>query len=241
MNDIELAARFALPPNSKRYCGKPSFVSAFRAYLSFHQPKQAANLRNELAKFKAHYSYLKLIALASGLKPFDARVAEAFWIGNSLLGKVKKKELQSLIANEFCGKGMLSKKKAQEMASSLPNGFAPHHSFHVLYLHTISGVIEKSVKNADMCRVSWGKVIGVEEGRVKVKTQKLVRVKGKLALLPAVKKWKTSCAGIALLPDAKPGDIVASHWGFAAMKISKNQAKRLQKATENNVSVPNRA
>jgi len=239
MNGIELAARFALPPNSKGYCGGERFVHALKRYFSSPMPLNAAKLWSELKKFKAHYSYLRLIAGANGLKPFDARVSEAFWLGNSLLGKVKKKELQSLITNEFSGKGMLPKKKARKLASSLPDNFVPHHSFHVLYLHTISGVIEKSVKNADMCRVSWGKVRKVEKGGIEVKTQRLARVKGKLALLPAVKRWKTSCAGIALLPDAKPGDIVASHWGFATMKISWGQAKELKKATEKNVRAAN--
>ena len=55
--------------------------------------RTAANrklLQKELKKFTAHYAYLCLIAKANGLSPFDRRVAEALWLGNGLLKKVKR-------------------------------------------------------------------------------------------------------------------------------------------------------
>ncbi|VVC00062.1 Uncharacterised protein [uncultured archaeon] len=242
MDGIELAARFALPPNSKRYCGKGDFREKFAAYLKGRTPAGRKALEKSLGKFNAHHAYLKLIAKANEKKPFDEKVAEALWIGNGLLKKVERRDLQKLIAEQFSGKGMLSAMKARKLASSMPEGMLPHHSFHVLHVHTISGVIVPSVKNADSCRVSWGKVIGVKGGgkAVLVKTQKLASRNGKLALLPVNRVWKTSCAGIMLLPDAEKGDIVASHWGVAVMGLSKAQARQLERATLHNIRALNR-
>ena len=239
MEGAELSARFALPPNSRSYCGTRKFADVFAAYMGNKRAKNLHALKAALSSFHAHYAYLKLIARANGKKPFDSAVTEALWLGNGLLAKVKRKDLQLLILRDFCGKGMLSDERAGKLASALPHGFAPHHSFHTLYIHSITGVVPPTVKTSDNCRVSWGKVERVERGAVIVKTQKLVRRNGKLALLPCKKKWRTSCAGIGLLKSAKAGDLVASHWGVAVMKISGKQAEGLEMATLRNVKAAN--
>lgn len=236
MQGAELSARFALPPNSFSYCGTRIFRSAFAAYL---KEKNAANrraLERALSEFRAHYSYLKLIAKASGKKPFDREVAEALWIGNKLLLRVERREIAKIITGEFSGKGLLSKEKAARLADGIPERALPHHSFHVLYLHTITGVVPKSVRTADMCRISWGKAIEVKGGRIVVDSQKLARKNGKLALVPCRKTVRTTCAGIALLPDIRKGDAIAMHWGFAVMKLSGSQKARLEKYTSRNLS-----
>ncbi|MCX6773242.1 MAG: DUF6390 family protein [Candidatus Micrarchaeota archaeon] len=257
MEGTEISARFGLPPNSKKYCGSSGFAGTFSAYLKRKDPANLLALKHALTHFHAHYSYLKLIAKcsstwrdggaglrriasANGKKPFDPQVTEALWLGNRLLAKVKKTELQRLMLHDFCGKGMLSAKRAEMLAAAMPDGFVPHHSFHVLYIHSITDVVPPTVSTSDNCRVSWGKVITTEKNAVIVKTQKLVRVKGKLALLPAVKKWKTSCAGIMLLPSVKRGDLVAAHWGVAVMKLTKKQSGALEKATLQNIRAANR-
>ncbi len=236
MLGVEIAARFALPPNSRAYCGKRGFRKAFAAFLA---DKSAAKLERELSKFTAHYAYLRLIAAANRLSPFDRKVSEALWIGNSLLEKVRKEDLKKIILQQFCGKGMLSEPSAKKLAESLPDGFVPHHSFHVLYLHTISGVIGPSVENADSCRVSWGKVTRAGSGFVEVATQRLARKNGRLLLLPVKKRWKTSCAGVALLDKPKAGDLAASHWGIAVMELAPAQARRLEKFTKINLKAAN--
>lgn len=236
MRGVELSARFALPPNSFSYCGTRMFRRAFAAYL---KEKNAANrraLERALSKFRAHYSYLKLIAKASGKKPFDREVAEALWIGNPLLEKVGRNDMAKTIMGEFSGKGLLSKEKAAKLAAGIPKGALAHHSFHVLYLHTITGVVPKSVRTADQCRISWGKTVEVKDGRVVVDSQKLARRSGKLALVPRRKTVRTACAGIALVPDIKKGDVVASHWEFAVMKLSRSQRARLEEYTRRNLS-----
>ena len=250
MEGVELSARFALPPNSFSYCGTPIFRRAFAAYLKKKSPANARALEEALSKFKAHYSYLKLIADANGMRPFDRKVAEALWIGNPCLGKVKKHDIAKLMMGEFSGKGLLTGKKAAKLAAGIPVGALPHHSFHVMYVHTITGVVPPSLKTADLCRISWGKVVGVKNGKIEFDSQKLARKKGKaaigaqkaagergkLCLVPCRKKIRAVCAGIGFVPKIMEGDIVASHWGFAVMKLTESQAARLEKYTRKNLS-----
>ncbi len=235
------AALFALAPNSRSYCGKPSFANALRAFLAAPDSASRSRLQKELSRFTAHYSYLRLIARKNGLKPFDARVAEALWLGNSLLAKVKREDLQRMILRNFCGPGMLSKKMAKELAGGMPDGFLAHHSFHALYLHTISGVIGPSVRNADDCRVSWGKVVRMGGGRATLKSQRLVRKGGKLRLVPFARTVRLACRGIRLIPRLAKGDLLACHWGVAVMKLSPRQALRLERATRQNIAAANNA
>jgi len=240
MNGIELSARFGLPPNSKKYCGRREFAGIFAAYLKRKNTANLRALKKALTHFHAHYSYLKLIAAANGKKPFDPEVTEALWLGNGLLKRVKREDLQKLMLRDFCGKRMLSAERAEKLAAGLPGGFVPHHSFHVFYVHSITDAVPPTVSTSDNCRVSWGKAVKVGKDAVIVETRKLARKREKLVLLPTLKRWKTSCAGIRLLPNVKPGDIVAAHWGVAVMKISKGQAKALERATKQNIRAANR-
>jgi|SRR3989344_773289 len=240
MEGAELSARFALPPNSRSYCGTRKFADVFAAYLGDRSAKNLVALERALSSFRAHYAYLKMIAGANGRKQFDAKVTEALWLGNGLLKKVKRKDLQRMITSDFVGKGMLGAKRAEGLAVSLNGRFVAHHSFHTLYIHSITGVVPPTVKTSDNCRVGWGRVVKAREGAAIVKTQKLVRKGGKLLLLPCKKKWKLSCAGIELLQGVKKGELVASHWGVAVMKITKGQAARLEKATLQNMKAANR-
>jgi hypothetical protein len=239
MDGVEISARFALPPNSREYCGVGSFAETFSRYLSKKSRANCLALEKSLSSFRAHYAYLRLIARKNGRKAFDYEVSEALWLGNSLLGKVKLEDLTGTINGKFVGKGMLSPQRAQSISSSVSARFLAHHTFHVLHLHTITGVIAPTVANADKCRVSWGRVRKAGKGHVDVLAQRLAKRKGKLVLLPCRRRWKTSCAGIPLVPDAKKGDFVAAHWGVAVMGISARQRAWLKRATLRNMAAEN--
>ena len=239
MNGVEISARFALPPNSREYCGVGSFAETFSRFLKNKSKPNARALEKSLSSFKAHYAYLSLIAKKNGKSPFDRGVAEAFWIGSLLLAKVKRNDLQGLIAGKFCGRGLLSEQKAARLASAVQSGHVAHHSFHTMHIHTITGVIAPTVANADKCRVSWGMVLKAGTGWVEVLAQKLAKRKGKLVLLPCRRRWRTYCAGISLVPDAKKGDFVAAHWGVAVMGISARQRAWLKRATLRNMAAEN--
>lgn len=217
------------------------FRKAFADYLERKSAKNELALCSALSKFRAHYAYLRVIAKANGLQPFDARVAEALWIGNSLLQKVKRQDMAKTIVREFSGEGLLPKRKAVLLAKGIPRGAVPHHSFHTLYLHTITGVVPPSLRTADMCRISWGRVVRACGNRIEIDSQKLARKKGKLALVARRKTVRTACAGIELLPKIRIGETVASHWGFAVAKLSRSQRMRLEKYTRMNLRAINRA
>jgi len=239
MEGVELAARFALPPNSMGYCGKMDFARLFKAFLGSKSLAAKRKLEKSLEKFTAHYAYLRLIAAASKRKPFDREVAEALWIGNRLLEKAGKKDLGRFILRQFCGKGMLPKKRANMLAKCLPEGMVPHHSFHALYLHTVSGVIEPRMENADRCRISWGKVVGAKGEKLAVETQRLAKKDGRLLLAPCRRIWRTSCAGIRLLDGAEAGEWVAAHWGVAVVKLTLRQKNALAAYTWRNIEALN--
>ena len=239
MLGIEISARFGLPPNSLSYCGKPTFRKSFSSYLADRSAANRRALERELSKFTAHHSYLCLIAKPAGLRPFDHRVSEALWLGNGLLRKVGRHSMQQLILREFSGPGMLSRSRAAKLAASLPAGALPHHSFHALYVHTISGVIAPSLKNADSCMVHWGRVISASPDSALVQSQKLVRKKGKLVLVPCARRLRLSCAGIVIIPSVKTGDLVASHWGVAVMRLSGRQAANIESVTRRNIRAIN--
>jgi len=127
----------------------------------------------------------------------------------------------------------LPPKALDYFCAHIPPGSVPHHSFHVLYLQTITGVIEKTVKNQDQCRISWGQV--TEKGeRLTVKTQKLKVEKNRYILQECTKKVDYLADG-KQFTDAGAGDIVAIHWGLAVDRLEKEQAKRLHKYTTHNL------
>lgn len=227
MDGLELAARFAFPPNTKHYCGKRSFQKTFAQYLSAKKPgKQKLSL--ELKKFVSHYAYLKLIAKHSGRKPFDYSVVEAFWIGNGLLERVPHSAIQRMFRKNFAGPGLLSPARAKALAQKLPSGVFPHHSLHALYVHSITGVVPPTIKTARSCIISFGKVLFVRRKKAFVRryTFKTRKPSAFHSLKP---KWlPISCNGVQLAYP-RQGDWVALHWGVPVFCLSQRQRKNLEK------------
>jgi hypothetical protein len=59
-------------------------------------------LAQHLRKFSGALPYLELIARTNGLTdPFDARVVEAYWIGNELLDRVEVRQLYDSLLERF--------------------------------------------------------------------------------------------------------------------------------------------
>ena len=239
LHGVRLSACFALPPNSRSYCGKSDFQKKLQNYLAHSGKKEKQALEHSMRSFLAHYSYLQAIASANKLPVFHPKVTEAVWIGNNFLFNVKRQAIEKLILKNFCGPGLLSKKRAEKLAANIPAGVVVHHSFHALYLHTITGVISHTVQNADHCIVHWNKVEKINGNRALVQSQKLVKKDGKLALVPCKRTLKLVCRGLLLTSGLKKGDLVASHWGVAVMKLTRAQAKNLEKFTIINVRALN--
>ena len=223
MEGLELAARFSAAPNALGLCGPKKFEAASRAAL----------LRT-MKRFRAPYAYLSLIAQASGLEPFDFEVVEAFWLGNRLLERVEREDVADAITKKFTGPKRLDAKRAQTIVDALPARVYPHHSFHVFFIGSISGVLRGTAAEMDCCRVGWGEVQEVSENRVRVSYRPIQKNKkfSEVTFGPGKNVyWKLW----ADLPAPAPGSSVCSHWGQAIIPISKRQQTNLEKYTRLNM------
>ena len=81
-----LFARYAFGPNRLGYCGPDDSAELF-AEATVGGDLRA--LRHNAEQFEGAWPYLQLIAKANGVAdPLDARVVEAYWLGNSMLENV---------------------------------------------------------------------------------------------------------------------------------------------------------
>lgn len=223
MDGLALAARFSLPPNLLGLCG----------------PKKAADtapaaLKATLKKFRAPYAYLSLIAEANGLEPFDYEVVEAFWIGNKKLQGIDADDAEKVIRKRFVGTGRLPAHRAEALIANLPKKVYPHHSFHVFYIGSISGVLPRTSRALDSCRVAWGRVKKTDRTGAHVKYAPIMMDKTSVRFARQKSAIWSIDAGAGRI-DA--GDTVASHWKTAAMALSGRQKKNLEKYTQINMAL----
>ncbi|GAI47424.1 unnamed protein product [marine sediment metagenome] len=79
-------ATYAFMPNRLGYCGGDDNKTLFDYCVAKHTDPGLVII---LQKFEAAYPYLKLIASSNHISDaFDARVVEAYWLGNELLDQV---------------------------------------------------------------------------------------------------------------------------------------------------------
>jgi len=233
MEGLRLCARYAYMPNQMGYCGPHE---ANRKILDYVLGKEVDDIRGILSRFEALHPYLNLIARANGVDDeFYGRVVEALWVGNGLLDNVGRADIADMMRDEF-GK-FLPTKVLDYYCRNLPEGCVPHHSLHVLYLQTVTGVIAKTVENQDNCRISWGKVKSKGE-MLSIESQRLKVKHGRYVLEPCVKEVDYKTAG-KVFTDVKVGDDVAVHWGLAVEVLDGERLKMLRKYTEHNMRLLN--
>ena len=154
-----LCARYALPPNSLHYCGPDKITNLF-AYTQ----EQIADrgLQEILTEFETLYPYLSFIAYENNIhNPFDRRVVEAYWLGNTLLHTVSMSGFFRHFSDALHLKKKITKKDFELLVGKLPAGAIPHHTFHVLNIFTRTGhhTIKHTLETMDNCRIGWGKII----------------------------------------------------------------------------------
>ena len=97
LGGIMRCSRYSFGPNRLHYCG-PDRNSELRDYIKTN--KTDPGLRGILQKFETLYPYLRHIARINNISdPFDYRVVEAYWLGNSLLDFEEKKELYNFLVD----------------------------------------------------------------------------------------------------------------------------------------------
>lgn len=192
-----------------------------------------------MRRFTGARPYLELIARANQIAdPFDPRVVEAYWIGNPLLDGVEVRQLYDSLLERF-GK-QLQGRTRELILGKAPAGARPHHSFHVLDVHSRLGELEHSLSTLDSCRVSWGQVARIEAGELIVDRQALVLREGKLCLdAPRPDRVVRQIEGRGFADEARVGDWVSVHWGWVCEVLSEAQRQRLERYTRHNLAIAN--
>jgi hypothetical protein len=248
MSGLKIAALYGIYPHQLGHCGSRRKSIHYQIYDFLCGKKvPSQKIRKILEGFKGAFFYYKLIARANGItSPFDEKVVKAYWIGNSLLDKVKTEDLRKMIAKDFSKPGLLPKKTALKKAKEIPESSKPHHSFHVLMIGSVTGRIKLKGKLLDLCRVGWGKVIkklksnptgslsfrSIQENsklKILVKYQPLIKKNKKLKLGKPVEKeifWDKN-----LVPKIKIGDWVSFHWDHLVQKLKKREVENFKKYT----------
>jgi hypothetical protein len=229
-------ARYGFMPNRLRYCGGDDNRTLFEYGIA---GATDGGLRQLLAQFTGAVPYLKLIAHANGLAdPFDARVVEAYWLGNDLLEHVEMRQLYDSLTERF-GKQLQGRTRDLVLGKA-PAGARPHHSFHVLDIHSRVGELPMTMHTLESCRVSWGKVQRVDGGELVVERQPLVLRDQKLMLGQAtLERVVRQVDGCGFADTAQPGDWVSIHWGWVCEVISDRQQAQLDRYTRYHLALAN--
>jgi hydrogenase maturation factor len=225
-------------PNRLGYCGGTDAAGLFeRCTAGLTSPE----LDGWAATFEGAYPYLALIAGANGLPdPLDARVVEAYWIGNELLDGVSMAPLHASLRERFGPR--LSPKTLELILGKVPAGARPHHSFHVIDICRRTGALAESLEMLDSCRISWGRVLTVDGAHLEVQVQPLEFREGRLALGDAeTRRVLRSIDDKGFLEDARIGDWVSIHWGWACDRLSARQIENLRRYTAHHLAIANPA
>lgn len=227
---------YGFMPNRLRYCGGDENRTLFEYGV---ENVVDGGLTPLLKSFTGALPYLKLIAHENGIAdPFDARVVDAYWIGNDLLRRVEVRQLYDALTARF-GK-QLQGKALDLVLSKAPAGARPHHNFHVFDVHSRTGQLENSLETMDQCRVSWGRVMQVNGPELTVERQPLLLETGKLVLgsvrpIPVVRQIE----GRGFADGAKVGDWVSLHWGWVCEVLNDQQQRNLAHYTNYHLKLAN--
>ncbi len=231
----QIFARYAFMPNRLSYCGGDDNRALFDYCLAGVTDD---GLRRLLRKFTGAMPYLRLIAESNAiLDPFDARVVEAYWLGNDLLQGVEARALYNSLRDRF---GHQMRVRDLELVlGKAPAGAHPHHSFHVLEVCPRSGW-PQALSFMDNCRISWGNVVERDGSVLTVEVMPLLIVGHQLVLGMAEHRtvnWDVDGSGF--VSTASPGDWISIHWGWACQVLSPKQVANLERWTRHHLAIVN--
>jgi len=231
----QLFARYAFMPNRLTYCGGEDNRALFDYCLAGVTDD---GLRGLLRKFTGAMPYLRLIAECNViLDPFDARVVEAYWLGNDLLQGVEARALYDSLRDRF-GHQMRAR-DLELVLGKAPVGAHPHHSFHVLEVCPRNGW-PQALSFMDNCRISWGKVVSLDGNTLMVEVMPLVIAGHHLVLGAAERRTiNRELNGNGFVSAAHIGDWVSVHWNWACQVLSLRQVANLERWTRYHLDIVN--
>jgi len=230
MDGIQRCSRYAFGPNRLHYCG-PDANREILAYLK--EGITDFGLKKLLTQFNTMYPYLHQIALSNNIAdPFESRVVEAYWIGNSLLENVSPKAFYHHLIDEHHMKKRLDIKSFSQLKEKVRKGALPHHSFHVFNIWKRTGHTRSihTLESIDACRISWGKVFSVDGPKLMVGTRPIKSAANKLILSSPIKKEVVRHLE-SEIDEVKVGDTISIHWETPCEILSLPQVENLEKYT----------
>ena len=236
-----LFARYAFGPNRLGYCGPDDAQELFGEATS---GGDLDALRHQAEQFEGAFPYLELIAQANGLSdPLDARVVEAYWLGNALLDNVTPGLLGRSLDARF--RQRLDSDAWRWLADKPNVGALPMHAFHVLDVFPRlglmrSGATDNALAIMDSCRVRWGRVIERDGDFLIVSAVPLEMVDGRLVLAPPrierVRAWQD---GLSFLNGVAPDDVISIHWDWACDTLDADRLSAVQSWTRRELQIAN--
>jgi len=226
-----LFARYAYPPNALGLCG----ADVPATLLDYGDARASDPGLAELVRtFEGAWPYLALIAEANGLDPLDARVVEAYWVGNRLLSRVAPAALARHVGERFHGR---LGSAGDTIPAVVAAGAVPHHCFHVFGVYPWlgllrSGIVDEPLRVLDQCRTTPARVLAVEGDEADVLAPPLSWEMGLLRLgPPEARRVRWQEDGRGFVPRPEPGDLVSLHWDFVCDALTPAAAARLERVT----------
>lgn len=241
LDGVLRCSRYSFGPNRLHYCGPDKNREMFD-YIA--ENKNDGGLELLLSQFKTLYPYLRHIAAANDIRdPFDARVVEAYWIGNELLERVDAARFYRYLTEDYSLKKKVNAKEFSYVEAKLGQGAVPHHSFHVFDVWRRTTDFEErghTFQSLDECRVSWGTVKEANGPSVTIETERIVLMNGTLALgAPEERKLVRPLEADYDIEQLKKGDTVSVHWGVICEKLDARELANLKKYTSRHIALAN--
>lgn len=235
-------ARYAYGPNHLGYCGPDEEQELFEQAT---RGAEDAAIRALATRFEGAYPYLELIARSAGIgDPLDARVVEAYWLGNGLLDRVKPAALGDDLERRF--RPRIRSDGWRWLASKPGAGAVPNHAFHVLDIFPVVGMLRggepgRVLQVMDSCRIRWGRVVERDGDWLVVNVVPLALVDGRLQLAPPraerIRGWRD---GLGFVDGASAGDVVSIHWDWACERLDRRRLSALLSWTKRELAIANR-
>lgn len=235
MDGIALAARFSIATNRLSYCGPAEAEpTLYRAIVTGHGDPSA---RRALEGFEALWPYLEAIGRRHGLDPLDARVVEAYWIGNDLLEDFGPQAFRELLGG--LRRRGLPASIVRRLEENLPAAPLPHHMFHVAFVGVgaVTGHVPTTLANLEACRPAEARVVERGEKELRV-VRRSLQVEGE-RLRWGPDRSEALAYDARVLPTADRGRSVVVHWGWPALVLTDVQREALNDFTERSLAAAN--
>lgn len=230
-----LCAKYSVAPNYFGYCGPDKNLNLIDHLKENIVDKEIEHI---LSEFETLYLYLNLIAKENKIiDPFDSRVVEAYWVGNSLLDNLSNRNYAYFIQEKLQMDKKLGKKYQNLKQKILTHKFYPHHNFHVFNIFKRTGKDPSfhTLETMDECRIAYGKFKAKSLKRkvILIETKPLIIEKNKIKIGNLItREIKIDYKGKRFIKELNVGDWVSFHWGFVCDILTDRQVKNLEHYTK---------